>query len=68
MLPIVIILGWLIAFGLAAYLVTHAIKYRLLGRRRRRSESGNFENLEGITISTRKRSDGYKSRWGKAYR
>ena len=38
MLPIVIILAWLVAFGLAAYLVTHAIKRRLLGRRRRRSE------------------------------
>lgn len=35
MLQIGIILGWLIALGLAAYLATHAIRRRLLGRQRR---------------------------------
>jgi len=38
MLHTVIILGWLIAFGLAVYLATHAVKRRFLGRRRRNSE------------------------------
>jgi hypothetical protein len=38
MLQIVIILGWILAFGLAVYLATHAIKRRLLGRRRTKSE------------------------------
>ena len=38
MLHTAIILGWLIAFGLAVYLATHAIKRRFLGRRRRSSE------------------------------
>ena len=38
MFYIVIILGWLIAFSLAAHLATVAIKRRLSGGRRRRSE------------------------------
>ena len=38
MLHTAIILGWLIAFGMAVYLATHAIKRRFLGRRRRSSE------------------------------
>jgi len=36
MLQLVIILGWLFALGLAAYLATHAIKRRLLGAQSRR--------------------------------
>ena len=36
MLQIVITLGWLIAFGLMAYLVTRALKHRLLGRKQRK--------------------------------
>jgi hypothetical protein len=38
MLQFAIIFAWLIALGLAAYLVTQAIRRRLLGRQRRRSE------------------------------
>ena len=36
MLQIVIILGWLVAFGLAIHLATLALKHRLRGRHRRR--------------------------------
>lgn len=45
MLHIVIILGWLIAFGLVVYLATHAIKRRFLGRRRRSSEVRKLRNF-----------------------
>ena len=38
MAHIMIILGWLIAVGLAVYLATQAIKRRLVGGRRRKSE------------------------------
>ena len=38
MLQIVIVLGWLIALCLAAYLATHAIRRRLFGSRRRKAE------------------------------
>ena len=36
MLQIVIILGWLVAFGLVMYFAPQAIKHRLLGRRQRK--------------------------------
>jgi hypothetical protein len=36
MLQIVIILGWLLAFGLAIHLAARALKHRLLERQRRR--------------------------------
>jgi hypothetical protein len=36
MLHIVLILGWLIVFGLAVYLATRAVKHRLMGRQRRK--------------------------------
>ena len=36
MLNIVLILAWLIAFGLAVYLATRAVKFRLRGRQQRK--------------------------------
>jgi Flp pilus assembly protein TadB len=36
MLPIVMILAWLVALGLAFYLATRSIKHRIAGRRRTR--------------------------------
>src|ERR1700741_3008531 len=36
MLPILMILAWLVALGLAVYLAARSIKYRIAGRRRTR--------------------------------
>ena len=36
MLNIVLILAWLVAFGLAVYLATRAVKFRLRGRQQRK--------------------------------
>jgi hypothetical protein len=39
MLHIVIVLAWLIALGLAVYLATRAIKHRLLGRQKKKTDA-----------------------------
>ena len=53
MLQIVIILGWLVAFGLVIYLATQAIKHQLLADNRESWHSGKSGNLEDATILIR---------------
>jgi hypothetical protein len=54
MLHIAIILAWLIALGLAAYLATRAIKHRLWADKKEdgcEKESGNLEDTTILMIS-----------------
>ena len=59
MLNIMLILAWIVAFGLAMYLATRAVKFRLTGPTAEKSSSaGNSGILRDITALTRDNSVG----------
>ena len=58
MLNIVLILGWLVAFGLAVYLATRAVKFRLRGRQQRKLAHRKIRDF-----TRRHRFDERQQRW-----